>query len=630
MFNLFKNQKTKPQVQKQPKSARPFNPDAHNADLQALYECSVQRQATDFMICEYAMDDGQVVNVAMDSLDGCVKGLQSVYDVNIAGQEKIFTHFAANGFIGFNNCAILAQDWLINKCCALPCEDAISINYDITLQETDIDPKDKDIISKMKNLSDEKFKIKDICREFAENKRKFGQSLCVPLVEGVDYSLPFNIDAVKPKSYKGMVNIEPIWTSPVLDADATVNVLSERFYQPTWVRLPNGTLIHYTWFVFNTYADVPDILKPTYYFGGYPLPQLLYEQVYASNKTAKEAPMLAQSKRLNYVEGNMNAFLADEEKLTREVNLMSWLRNNWGWLLIKKDQRIGQLDTSLTDFDAVVMLGFQLVAAISGVQAARLLETSPKGWQSSGSLEDKNYSKLQLSIQTGDYCPILDKHYRLLAKSEYGLDKKYSCIFDPIDTPTEKERAEIKEINSRSDMNYIQSGVVSPEEVRSVLRNDVNSGYNALAEEMEGEEFEGEDPFGGSSNEQSPFSKDEEPQSWITTENGVHIPIEEGENKKEACKEFFKEKQSEQANKSSNTIAGVKKGKPMSFKKANEGRVNPNYSPQNLGYAMNCQTSVATFEARLRGYDIEALPFDANNKKNDRVGHEPCSCIYRL
>ena len=68
----------------------------------------------------------------------------------------------------------------------------------------------------------------------------------------------------------------------------------------------------------------------------------------------------------------------------------------------------------------------------------------------------------------------------------------------------------------------------------------------------------------------------------------------------------------------------------MSFKKANEGRVNPNYSPQNLGYAMNCQTSVATFEARLRGYDIEALPFDANNKKNDRVGHEPCSCIYRL
>ncbi len=138
------------------------------------------------------------------------------------------------------------------------------------------------------------------------------------------------------------------------------------------------------------------------------------------------------------------------------------------------------------------MLGFQIVAAISGVQSARLLETSPKGWQSSGSLEDKNYSKLLLSIQNADFCPILNMHYKLLAKSLYDIEKEYTCVFEPIDTPTEKERAEIKEINSRTDMNYIQAGVVSPDEVRGVLREDVNSGYNALSEEIE----ETENPFG--------------------------------------------------------------------------------------------------------------------------------------
>ena len=68
-------------------------------------------------------------------------------------------------------------------------------------------------------------------------------------------------------------------------------------------------------------------------------------------KTAQEAPMLAQSKRLNYVEGNLNAFLADEEKLQKEFWLMSYLRNNWGWLFVKRDQKLGQLDTSLTDFE---------------------------------------------------------------------------------------------------------------------------------------------------------------------------------------------------------------------------------------------------------------------------------------
>ena len=60
-------------------------------------------------------------------------------------------------------------------------------------------------------------------------------------------------------------------------------------------------------------------------------------------------------------------------------------------------------------------------------------------------------------------------------------------------------------------MNYINAGVISPDEVRSVLREDVNSGYNTLAEEMEGESVEN-DPFvdliGGSENSQNPFSSD--------------------------------------------------------------------------------------------------------------------------
>ena len=62
-------------------------------------------------------------------------------------------------------------------------------------------------------------------------------------------------------------------------------------------------------------------------------------------------------------------------------------------------------------------------------------------------------------------------------------------------------------------MNYINAGVISPDEVRSVLREDVNSGYNTLSEEMEGEgENEENDPFadllGGSETPQNPFSSD--------------------------------------------------------------------------------------------------------------------------
>lgn len=45
----------------------------------------------------------------------------------------------------------------------------------------------------------------------------------------------------------------------------------------------------------------------------------------------------------------------------------------------------------------------------------------------------------------------------------------------------------------------------------------------------------------------------------------------------------------------------------MSFKQANGGKVNPKYTGKRDGYSGNCQTCVAVFEARLRGYDMQAI-----------------------
>lgn len=55
------------------------------------------------------------------------------------------------------------------------------------------------------------------------------------------------------------------------------------------------------------------------------------------------------------------------------------------------------------------------------------------------------------------------------------------------------------------------------------------------------------------------------------------------------------------------TIAGVKRGKTMTFEEANTGKTNPKYG-EAYGYAINCQACVVTFEARQRGYDVQVLP----------------------
>ena len=82
----------------------------------------------------------------------------------------------------------------------------------------------------MKEISEKKFHISDIARNFARNNKIFGCALALPLVDGVDYSKPFNIDGVKRNSYKGISIIEPYWITPELDAEATSNPGILHFY----------------------------------------------------------------------------------------------------------------------------------------------------------------------------------------------------------------------------------------------------------------------------------------------------------------------------------------------------------------------------------------------------------------
>ena len=55
------------------------------------------------------------------------------------------------------------------------------------------------------------------------------------------------------------------------------------------------------------------------------------------------------------------------------------------------------------------------------------------------------------------------------------------------------------------------------------------------------------------------------------------------------------------------TLAGVARGELMTRDEANGGNPNPLFS-EGGGYMINCQTCVVTYEARLRGYDVTALP----------------------
>ena len=96
---------------------------------------------------------------------------------------------------------------------------------------------------------------------------------------------------------------------------------------------------------------------------------------------------------------------------------------------------------------------------------------------------------------------------------------------------------------------------------------------------------------------------------------------EEWKKGKKARGEVQPEKPTEKPKESTPTIAGVAKGAPMTHKEADTGRVNPNFAKE-MAYRINCQSCVVTYEARMRGYDVEVLPRDGKHPTMDSLASD--------
>lgn len=409
--------------------------------------------------------------------------------------EPIFTipfaqliWYSAQGFIGYQACAIIAQHWLVDKICTVPARDAMRHWYEIaTEDDMDIDPK---IIADIKKL-DRKYGIKQNCVELLRFNRIFGIRIALPIIENqaADYwEQPFDPAKIKPGSYKGISQIDPYWITPELDGPAAANPASISFYEPTWWRV-NGQRVHRTHLILIRNGKVSDILKPTYLYGGVSIPQKIAERVYASERTANEAPQMALTKRTTFMKVDITQALANLETFLQKINFFTQMRDNYGLKIGGLDDTLEQFDTSLNDFDATIMTQYEIACAAGDCPSSKIMGTSPKGGLGTeGTYDADSYHEFLESLQEHDAQPLIERHHLLCMLSEilpkYGskvpTDFMPVITWNPCDTPTAKEQAEINYIKAQTAAMEVTAGAIDGVDERTRLASDKDSGYNGL------------------------------------------------------------------------------------------------------------------------------------------------------
>ncbi|WVW37755.1 head/portal protein [Aeromonas phage Gekk3-15] len=460
---------------------------------------------------------------AADSVEGVLRGKalddSGFNKANMSSSPmsaQLQDWYMSTGFIGWQAMALIAQHWLIEKCCSMPAHDAVRNGYEIKVSDGQELP--PEVLDKIRRL-DSEMKVLKNCSELVKFTNVFGLRILMFKVDSDDpqyYEKPFNIDGVTRGAYKGMSQIDPYWIAPLLDNCDSSDPSAINFYNPTWWVI-NGKKIHRSHLHIGMGAAVPDILKPSYYYGGISLVQRIYERVYAAERTANEAPLLAMSKRTSILKVDLAKAALKFQSVAER--LMEWIshRDNHGVKVIDKNEAMEQQDTSLADLDTVIMTQFQLVSSIAEVPATKLLGTSPKGFGAAGDYEELSYHEKLESIHSDLLDELVARHHLLLCKS-HGINARIEAVWNPVGTKTPEQLAELNKKKAETGQILIMAGVLAPDEERQRIRTDKESGYANLSDDDADASLE--PGFGGATaSEVSPESAPNTPDAEVTDEH---------------------------------------------------------------------------------------------------------------
>lgn len=356
---------------------------------------------------------------------------------------------------------------------------------------------DPEIADEIRNY-DKEFDLIRNLYDFIYMGKIFGIRIVIFIIDSDDpefYFKPFNPDGIKPGSYKGMTQIDPYWMTPELGPEAAGDPASKYFYEPTWWRA-NAKRFHRSHLIIYRTCEVPDILKPTYFYGGIPLPQQIYERVYEAERMANEATQLALTKRSTVVHIDLAQAIANQAAIENKMQTWATYRDNYGVKLLGEKEVAEQFDTSLSDLDSVIMTQYQIVAGAAGVPATKLLSTQPKGFNATGEFDEANYHEMLSSLQKNNLTPLIERHHLILMRSEIapnnGIEPFDTTVkWNPLDEATAIEKAEVEKTKAETDAILINAGVINGSDARERIISDSESCYSGLSNELNESEESG-------------------------------------------------------------------------------------------------------------------------------------------
>jgi len=161
----------------------------------------------------------------------------------------------------------------------------------------------------------------------------------------------------------------------------------------------------------------------------------------------------------------------DEKAIVSRAQLWDLTRHIANTKMIDSEETYTHITSSVTGLDGIVDKFIELIAGISGIPVTILVGRSPAGINSTGDSDIRAWYDKVSSDQEEVLSPPLQRLIDLLYICKDGAfrgkrpENGGAIIFLPLWQQSEKEIAETRKIVAETDVLYVNTGVLSPDEV---------------------------------------------------------------------------------------------------------------------------------------------------------------------
>lgn len=400
------------------------------------------------------------------------------------------------GFMGYPALAVLTQQPEYRMLSEKVAQAMVRKWIKLTSKSDDSDKADE--ISKLQDAMIE-FKVRDLFRDCATYDGFFGRCqlfIDVGASEGEELRTPLLLDPAKigKGKLRGFKLVEPMYTYP--GRYNASNPLDVTFYNPqSWYVM--GQEVHKSRMLDFVSRPVPNMLKPSYNFGGLSMSQLAKPYVDNWIKTRTSVGKLisnfstmgVKTQMANMLLGIGDDASGDGEDLVSRAELFTSMRDNQGLMLMDMDtEEFFQVDTTLTTLDKLQAQSQEHMSSVSSTPLSILLGITPTGLNASSDGEIRIYYDHVLSQQEILFAANLTVIIQVMQLHLFGkIDPDISYEFVPLWQQDASELAANRKLDAETAQIYATViGAVSADEVRDRLASDPESGFTGLVGAAEG------------------------------------------------------------------------------------------------------------------------------------------------